>query len=265
MSEFLSPPVALAVAAHPDDIEFCFAGTLLLLKDAGCEIHMWNLARGDCGSRTTDAAETARIRLEEARASAGLAGATSHDPLFDDLSIFYDKASLARVSSILRTIHPQIILTHSPADYMEDHQNVCRLVVTAAFSRGMPNHACEPPAKPCDDPVRVYHAAPHGHHDGLGAPFAPDFLIDIQTAAERKRRMLACHRSQARWLEDSQGMGSYLDEMEAMDRSMAGHGRGLQRAEGWRRHAHLGFCPPEFDPIASLLPTHLHSPTKHPS
>lgn len=265
MSDSSSPPVALAVAAHPDDIEFCFAGTLLLLRDAGCEIHMWNLARGDCGSRTTNAAETARIRLEEARASAGLAGATSHDPLFDDLSIFYDKASLALVSSVLRTIRPQIILTHSPADYMEDHQNVCRLVVTAAFSRGMPNHACEPPARPYDLPVRVYHAAPHGHHDALGTPFAPDFLVDIQAASERKRRMLACHRSQARWLEDSQGMDSPLDEMEAMDRAMSGLGLGLRRAEGWRRHAHLGFCPAQFDPVATLLPAQVQTRINLPS
>ena len=28
----------LAIAAHPDDIEFMMAGTLLRLKDAGCEI-----------------------------------------------------------------------------------------------------------------------------------------------------------------------------------------------------------------------------------
>ena len=36
--------VVLAAAAHPDDIEFMMAGTLLLLKRAGAEIHMWNLA-----------------------------------------------------------------------------------------------------------------------------------------------------------------------------------------------------------------------------
>jgi LmbE family N-acetylglucosaminyl deacetylase len=40
----------LAAAAHPDDIEFMMAGTLLRLKDAGCEIHLWNLANGCCGS-----------------------------------------------------------------------------------------------------------------------------------------------------------------------------------------------------------------------
>ena len=38
--------VALASAAHPDDIEFMMAGTLLLLKETGAEIHMWNLSIG---------------------------------------------------------------------------------------------------------------------------------------------------------------------------------------------------------------------------
>ena len=47
---------AIAIAAHPDDIEFCMAGTLLLLKHAGLEIHYLNLSTGTCGSMTTKAA-----------------------------------------------------------------------------------------------------------------------------------------------------------------------------------------------------------------
>lgn len=41
---------AFAVAAHPDDAEFTMAGTLLLLKDAGYEIHLMHIANGSCGS-----------------------------------------------------------------------------------------------------------------------------------------------------------------------------------------------------------------------
>jgi LmbE family N-acetylglucosaminyl deacetylase len=41
---------AIAIAAHPDDIELTMAGTLLLLKKAGYEIHYINLSGGDCGS-----------------------------------------------------------------------------------------------------------------------------------------------------------------------------------------------------------------------
>ena len=48
---------AFAIGAHPDDIEFYMAGTLLLLKQAGCEIHYMNLASGNCGSVHDGAAE----------------------------------------------------------------------------------------------------------------------------------------------------------------------------------------------------------------
>ena len=41
---------AFAIAAHPDDIEFLMAGTLVLLRDAGYEIHYMNVANGACGS-----------------------------------------------------------------------------------------------------------------------------------------------------------------------------------------------------------------------
>ena len=43
-------PSAIAIAAHPDDIEFCMAGTLLLLKRAGWEIQYLNVSRGNLGS-----------------------------------------------------------------------------------------------------------------------------------------------------------------------------------------------------------------------
>jgi LmbE family N-acetylglucosaminyl deacetylase len=66
--------VALAIAAHPDDIEFVMAGTLLVLKEAGYDIHYMNLSTGNCGSTVYDSEQTAAIRLGEARAAAGLLG-----------------------------------------------------------------------------------------------------------------------------------------------------------------------------------------------
>ena len=40
----------LAFGCHPDDIEFMMAGTLLLLKDLGVELHYINIANGSCGT-----------------------------------------------------------------------------------------------------------------------------------------------------------------------------------------------------------------------
>src|SRR5258705_197433 len=43
------------------------AGTLLLLKQAGWEIHCFNLSTGNCGSVRYRASETRRLRLAEAK------------------------------------------------------------------------------------------------------------------------------------------------------------------------------------------------------
>ncbi|WP_221774385.1 PIG-L deacetylase family protein [Puniceicoccus vermicola] len=253
-------PTVLAAVAHPDDIEFCFAGTLAHLKEVGCSVHMWNLANGCCGDAVRGREETANIRWKESRASAAVLGAYAHKPVFDDLAVFYDRRSLSIVSAVLRKIRPQIILTHSPNDYMEDHQNVCRLVVSAAFSRAMPNHITGPEVPTYNDPVRIYHAAPHGLHDSMGNPFQPDLFTDIFTKIPIKEKMLNCHRSQKEWLETTQGMGSYVDEMIDMGHQLAKHNScRFSCAEGWRIHHHLGFCPQDYQPLESLLPDFVQS------
>ena len=58
------------------------AGTLLLLKDAGYEIHYMSVANGCCGSTQTGREETARIRREEGMRAAELAafaGVVGHE------------------------------------------------------------------------------------------------------------------------------------------------------------------------------------------
>src|SRR4030095_4801160 len=141
---------AIAIAAHPDDIELMMAGTLLLLKRAGYEIHYMNLSVGNCGSSEYAAADIAKIRLAEAKQGAQILGARFHPPFCNDLEILYDVQTLRRVASVIREVKPKIVLTHSPEDYMEDHVNTCRLAVTAAFARGMRNFESKPP-QPIDN------------------------------------------------------------------------------------------------------------------
>ena len=47
-------PSVMAIAAHPDDIEFLMSGTMMLLAEAGYELHYMNLSSGDCGSSQHD-------------------------------------------------------------------------------------------------------------------------------------------------------------------------------------------------------------------
>lgn len=246
-------PIVLAVVAHPDDIEFMIAGTLIHLRDAGAEIHTWNMLNGCCGSLEHSKEEIIAMRWAEAQEAAQSIGATAHAPLFDDLGVFYDAPSLAKVAAVIRSIQPDIILTHSPQDYMEDHQNVCRLTVSAAFSRGMPNYTPDPATPPYDKQVAVYHALPHGLQDGLREYVTPHFTVDIEPVLELKTQMLACHRSQQAWLSSSQGMNAYLQEMHLMAADVARLYSPFKYAEGWRQHSHLGFCARSYQPLQTML------------
>src|SRR5439155_5034505 len=175
----MSKLTALAIVAHPDDIEFTMAGTLLLLKDGGADIHFWNLANGCYGSMVHSQADITRIRAEEARAAAKLAGATIHPSITDDLNIFHTPELIAKVTSTVRAVKPQIILTHSPQDYMEDHMNAARLAVTGAFIRAAPNYVSDPPAGPWSGDTVVYHAMPHGLRGPLRERIRAELYVDI--------------------------------------------------------------------------------------
>jgi len=102
--------VAMAIAAHPDDIEFVMAGTLLLLREAGLNIHMWNLADGRCGTATADVDDIVRERYAEAQASAALAGATLHPPIAQDLAISYNPETLSKMAAVIRKVKPNVLL-----------------------------------------------------------------------------------------------------------------------------------------------------------
>jgi N-acetylglucosamine malate deacetylase 1 len=247
------PLVAMAIGAHPDDIEFTMAGTLLLLKQRGAEIHMWNLANGSCGTAVHNRDDIIRLRADEARASAHIAGAVIHAAIADDLAIFYAPELMAQVAAVIRDVKPTILLVPSPQDYMEDHSNTCRLAVTAAFTRGMCNYVAQPLVAPWEGETTLYHAMPHGLRDGLRRLVRPGQYVDIASTIDIKRTMLSQHHTQKDWLDVSQGMDSYLHEMENMGLQV-GHLSGrFQYAEGWRRHSHLGFSATDDDPLQLLL------------
>ena len=229
------------------------AGTLLLLREAAWDIHYMNVSSGNLGSLTFTPAKTARIRAGEAQASASLMQAVWHKPICHDLQVFYDDRTLRRLAAVVREVDPSIVLTHSPQDYMEDHMNCCRLAVTAAFSRGMPNFRTVPsrPAIPGD--VTLYHAMPHGLKDGLRRRVVPGAWVNTMEVHATKRQALAAHRSQKEWLDVSQGMDSYLKAMDEMSAAVGRTSRRFRMAEGWRRHLHLGFSAAEVDPLAEAL------------
>jgi LmbE family N-acetylglucosaminyl deacetylase len=251
----MSQKSAIAIGAHPDDIEFCMAGTLLLLKQAGYETHYLTVANGNCGSVEYGSAMAKTIRNAEARQAAQILGATFHPSLTNDLEIIYSVDLLRGVAAVIREVRPTILLTHSPQDYMEDHMTTSRLAVTAAFARGMPNFKTNPPREVADSEVTIYHAMPHGLCDGLRRRIIPGAYVDTSEVQITKREALAAHKSQQTWLDVSQKMSSFLLSMEHMAAEVGKMSKRFKCAEGWRRHVHLGFCAPEADPLQDALGT----------
>jgi N-acetylglucosamine malate deacetylase 1 len=244
-----------AVGAHPDDIEFNMAGTLALLAAAGFEPHMMNVARSNLDSNHLPEAEITRIRLDEANRSAAVLEAVYHPPLVDDLMIFYEDRLLRQVAAVVREVRPTIVLLPSLNDYMEDHTNTARLVVTACFSRAMRHYATDPPQAPTAQDVYLYHAQPHLNRDGMRNLVAPELFVNVTRAMETKLKMLGCHASQRQWLDETQGLDDYLESMRQAGAEVARMcGRpGWQYAEGFRRHSHVGFSAADRDLLSEVL------------
>ena len=249
----MSRRVTMAIGAHPDDIEFMMAGTLLLLKQAGHETHYLNLSTGSCGSQVYPPAKLRVIRRREAQAAARLLGSVFHPSLLDDMEIYYEDNTLRRLTAVIREIGPTILLVPSPQDYMEDHTNTCRLVVSAAFVRGMNNYRTAPRRAPTPNDVTIYHAMPNGLRDPLRRRIIPGAFVNTTAVFAQKKAALAAHRSQQDWLAETQKMNHYLATMERYSREVGKLSRRFPHAEGWRRHLHWGYCAEDADPLRDAL------------
>jgi LmbE family N-acetylglucosaminyl deacetylase len=245
--------IALAVAAHPDDIELWMAGTLLLLKQEGWEIHCLNVANGSLGSMVMSPEQTRRKRRTEAMTAARVLGAGWHPPFVNDMEVLYGLPLLRKVAAVVRRVNPSVVLTHPPQDYMEDHTETCRLAVTAAFCKTFPNFVSSPRTKPGTGGTTVYHCMPHMFSTPLDERVHPQAYVDITSVMETKTAALACHASQKEWLDETQGMDSYLKTMHDFSATLGRESKRFRFAEGWRRHLPAGFCAADADPLAEVL------------
>ncbi len=226
---------------------------MLLLRQAGWEIHCLNLSSGSLGSTVMTVAQTKAARRREAQDAAKIMGAAWHPPFSNDMEILYSQPAIKKVAAVMREAGPSIVLTHPPQDYMEDHTETCRIAVSAAFTMGIPNYVSSPQRLPVPHPVTIYHCMPHTLCDPLGRRVSPEAWVDTTEVIDTKTRALAAHTSQKEWLDATQGMDSYTATMQGYSLELGRESRNFRHAEGWRRHLHAGFCPAGSDPLADVL------------
>lgn len=241
---------ALTLLAHPDDAEILCGGTLALLAAAGWEVHIATATAGDCGSATLGPAEIGALRREEGRAAAARLGARYHCLEELDLQVVYGPTPLRKAVGLLRETRPTLLITHSPSDYMLDHEQVSAIARAAAFAAPIPNAPAPPGSKPLESVPHLYYADPVEGKDALGAKVRPTLLVDIGDVLETKLSMLACHASQRDWLRRHHGIDEYLESARRWSRER-GRLAGLEYAEGFRQH--LGHAYPQDDLLAFAL------------
>lgn len=247
------PLKVLAFMAHPDDVEFSCAGTVIRLRqEADCRVAIATATSGDCGSVSNRPDEIARIRHQEALNSARLLDAEYYCAGLKDGLVMYDEPSLQRFTEIVRQAAPDIVITQPPMDYMIDHENTGRLVRSACFIAGAPNFLTydQNPSPPLPRVPNLYYCDSSEGKDIYGQPVAPQFVVDVTDVMPLKEQMLASHVSQREWLRAHHHMDEYLESMKRRD---AERGKLIHRpyAEGFRQH--LGHGYPQTNIIAELL------------
>ncbi len=246
--------VALAVVAHPDDVEFLCAGTLALLKQKGWQIELVTMTAGDCGTRELSPEKISNIRKAEAAKSAELLDADYHCLEFRDVFIMYDQPSLRKVIKLIRQVQPTLVLTMSPSCYMVDHEMTSKLVQTATFAAGMANISTED-ASPYFNVPYLYYMDPMEGKNKFGDMIEPGFVVDISDVIDTKKEMLKCHDSQRQWLLDHHGMDQYLETMKQFS-SERGEMVGVEFGEGFRQH--LGHGYPQENILGTELDEAVH-------
>ena len=242
----------LALAAHPDDIEFMCAGTLILLKERGHEIALATVNNGSCGSATLPPDEIARIRALEARRAAELIGATFECAGIPDLEAVFDNPTRRKVSELMRRAQPDIIFTHFPGDYMMDHEIAGLLARDATFTATLGNY---PTLAPHPAPILkripyLYYISPLEGIDHFGQDVLLDIIVDVSSVMDKKAEMLCCHASQREWLRHEHGIDEYVEFLKRQSAHL-GARRGYAFGEGFRQHR--GHAYPRDNILETLL------------
>src|SRR5262244_2525286 len=99
---------ALAIGAHPDDVELGCGGTVAKLISLGYRVGILDMARGEMGTRGS-----AEIRAREAEAAARVLKLTIRDNLeLPDGHIWLNEESRVKMVRKIRKYRPRVIFTH---------------------------------------------------------------------------------------------------------------------------------------------------------
>ena len=188
------PARALAIGAHPDDVEFGAGGTLAKWVAAGCEITHLVCTDGSKGSwdPTDDVATLVATRQEEQRAAARALGGTGSVVFLGwrDGELESGLRQRWEVCHWIRRLRPDVVLGHDPWKRYRlhpDHRHAGYLAVEGIVAARDPHFFPE---------QKIEHHRPSALL--LWEADEPDHTEDISSFLDAKLAALLEHRSQFR-------------------------------------------------------------------
>ncbi len=135
---------ALAVVAHPDDLEYGAAAAVAEWTEAGKEVSYLLVTRGEAGIDGIAPEESARVREAEQRASAAVVGVRAVEFLDHPDGVIEEGLALRRdLALAIRRHRPELLITLNHRDTWggrawntPDHRAVGRAVIDAAGDAG---------------------------------------------------------------------------------------------------------------------------------
>jgi LmbE family N-acetylglucosaminyl deacetylase len=239
-----TPAVALAIGAHPDDVEFGCGATLAKWSAAGAVVHHLICTDGAKGSwdPSTDAAALVVTRQAEQRAAARALGATGQCVFLDWVDGELESGVRQRweVAYWIRKLQPTVVLGHDPWRRYRlhpDHRHAGYLAVDGVVAARDPHFFPE-------------QALPHHRPDALLLFEAdePDHVEDVEGFATAKLDALHSHTSQllsTMGIDESARAEEVKAQRQAFDErtlmKLAEHGRleGVAQGEAFKLIADL--------------------------
>jgi LmbE family N-acetylglucosaminyl deacetylase len=195
------PESAMAVFAHPDDIEFSCAATLALWAKQGARISLVLLTSGDVGIARSDISRTqaAAIREAEASAAAKIIGAQEIIFLREPDGMLEATMQLRkRVVREIRRFRPEVLFAGDPQqlwsgdNYINhpDHRAAAEAAIYAVFPSAV--------TRPIFPELLAEGYEPHQVKEVYisGDAANSNLFVDISTTIERKIEALRQHKSQ---------------------------------------------------------------------
>jgi bacillithiol biosynthesis deacetylase BshB1 len=177
----------LFIAAHPDDVELCCAGTVFKHIAAGHKIGIVDLTAGELGTRGN-----AALRAQEAANASAIMGISLRENLglrdgFFDLS----ESNKMPVIRAIRKYKPEIVITNAIRDRHPDHGRAGQLVSESCFLSGLPKIEMEDSGHILEAwrPKKVYHMIQDRYIN-------PEICVDITPWIDKKDEAVMAFKSQ---------------------------------------------------------------------